>query len=193
MRKLILPGLFFLATPLTLIFSMLFLLVMVHEQNPVGKKPAILSMQTPVAYAALPSAGIKFDEDIVATAAKEETLLQFLQRYNSPLASYTHFIIRTAEDYNLDPRLIPAIAMQETNLCAKSKEGSHNCWGYGVTDGKYKFFESYEQGIETVTKTLAEHYRDKYGLVTPEEIEKMYTPSSDGAWASSVRYFMDQL
>lgn len=193
MRKFILPGLFFLATPITILVSIFFLLVVIHEGIPSGNKPALLSMATPVAYAALPSGGIKFDGQIVATGAKEETLLQFFQKYNSPLSDYTHFIIRTAEEYNLDPKLVPAIAMQETNLCAKSKEGSHNCWGYGVTAGKYKFFSSYEEAIETVTRTLAEHYRDKYGLVTPEEIEKMYTPSSEGAWASSVRYFMDQL
>jgi hypothetical protein len=166
---------------------------MIHEQMPRGHKPSLLSLETPVAYAALPPGGIKFDEDIVATGAKEETLLQFFQKYNSPLADYTHLIITTAEDYNLDPRLVPAIAMQETNLCAKAREGSHNCWGYGVTGGKYKFFDSYEEGIKTVTKTLAEKYRDKHGLVTPEEIELMYTPSSGGSWAASVRYFMGEL
>ncbi|MBI2442964.1 MAG: glucosaminidase domain-containing protein [Candidatus Levybacteria bacterium] len=193
MKRILLLGLFFITTPLTLLTAILFLLVLLHEGAPIGNRPALLSLSPPVAFAALPPGGAKFDEEITPTQALEETLRQFFQRYDSPLIDHTVFIIETSEKYNLDPRLIPAIAMQETNLCNKSKEGSHNCWGYNVTGKNYKFFDNYEQAIETVTKTLAEHYRDKHGLVTPEEIEKMYTPSSEGSWAASVRFFMDRL
>ncbi len=193
MKKLFLSGLFFISTPFIILTTILFLLVLIHEHMPIGHRPAFISLQQPAAFAALPPVGVKFDEEITATGAQEETLRQFFQKYDSPLADYTTTIIDTAREYHLDPRLIPAIAMQETNLCAKSKEGSHNCWGYGVTSNQYKFFDSYQEGIVTVTRSLAEHYRDKYGLVTPEEIEKMYTPSSNGSWAASVRYFMNQL
>lgn len=193
MKKLLLSGLFFVATPLILVTSMFFLLVLMHQDMTGGSRPSLISMQRPVAYAALPNDGVKFAMEITPSIAKEETLRQFFQKYDSPLVDQTEFIIETAEKYSLDHRLVPAIAMQETNLCKKAKEGSHNCWGYGVTGSKYKFFDSYEQAIETVTKTLAEQYRDKHGLVTPEEIEKRYTPSSNGSWAQSVSFFMERL
>ncbi len=192
MKKLLLSGLFFIATPITLFTTIILLLVIVHEDMPTGKKPALISMQRPVAYAALPGDGLKFDQEITPSIAKEETLRQFLLKYDSPLAEYTDFLIETAEKYKLDHRLLPAIAMQETNLCKKAKEDSHNCWGYNVTGGNYKFFDNYEQAIETVGKTLAK-YRDSHNLVTPEEIEKRYTPSSNGSWAESVNFFMERL
>jgi len=192
MKKLLLSGLFFVATPLILVTSMFFLLVLMHQDTTGGSRPALISMQRPVAYAALPSDGVRLALEITPSLAKEETLRQFFMKYDSPLVVHTGFIIETSEKYQLDHRLIPAIAMQETNLCKKAKEGSHNCWGYNVTGGNYKFFDTYEQAIDTVGKTLAK-YRDTHGLVTPEEIEKRYTPSSNGSWATSVTFFMDRL
>jgi hypothetical protein len=191
MRKVLLLSGFFIATPVTFLVALLLLLVITYQKTPNGN--GLFAKNPAVAYAALPTNENVFSAEITPEKSKEEALHQFLAKYHSPLIAYTKFIIDTADTYGLDYRLIPAIAMQETNLCAKAKEDSHNCWGYGVTGGKYKFFESYEQGIETVTRTLAEHYRDKHGLVTPEEIQKMYTPSSDGSWADSVTYFRDQL
>lgn len=191
MKKLLLSGLFFIATPVILVTSMFFLLVLMHQDTS-GTKPRLISMQRPVAYAALPGDGLQFNQEITPSIAKEETLKQFLLKYDSPLAEYTDFLIETADTYKLDHRLLPAIAMQETNLCKKAKEDSHNCWGYNVTGGNYKFFDNYEQAIDTVGKTLAK-YRDSHNLVTPEEIEKRYTPSSNGSWAESVNFFMERL
>lgn len=193
MKKAFLLSGFFIASPLTLLCAIFFLLALMHEGLPVGSKPAFVSLTRRTAYAALPPEGSKFEAEIIPADGREESLKQFFARYDSPLVDYAGVIMDTAKKYDLDYRLIPAIAMQETNLCLKSKEGSHNCWGYNVTGKNYKFFDSYEQAIETVSKTLAEHYRDKYGLVTPRDIQRMYTPSSNGSWADSVEYFMQRL
>ena len=80
--------------------------------------------------------------------------------------------------------------MQESNLCKKIPDGSHNCWGYGIYGGKVTMFQDYKEGIYTVTKGLATRYKPK-GLVTPEQIMTMYTPSSNGSWAFSVNHFME--
>ena len=53
-------------------------------------------------------------------------------------------------------------------------------------------FDDYPEAIETVTRTLATKYKTK-GLVTPEQIVKMWTPSSNGSWEYSVNHFMKQL
>ncbi len=149
--------------------------------------------QSTVVYAALPTNQNIFTDTIGQREARQEILRQFFVKYNSPLESYVQTFVETADKYDLDFRLLPAIAMQETNLCKKAKEGSHNCWGFGVYGGKYTFFDSYPDAIEIISKTLSEKYKNKYGLVTPEEIQKLYNPSNTSNWAYAVDHFMDQL
>ncbi len=121
-----------------------------------------------------------------------EVVENFFQAYNSPLFPYAEHVVKTADKYGLDYRLVPAVAMQESNLCKKAPSGSHNCWGYGIYGGKILAFDNYEQAIETVTKGLFQNYK-AVGLVTPQEIMTKYTPSNTGRWAFSVEYFMNQL
>jgi len=114
---------------------------------------------------------------IVSADSRTELLRQFFVRYHSPLEPYAAEFVKKAQEYQLDFRLLPAIAMQETNLCLKSQPDSYNCWGFGVYGGKYMYFDSYPQAIDTITKALALRYRNTHGLVTPDEIQQMYTPS----------------
>ena len=101
-------------------------------------------------------------------------------------------VIESADKYGLDYRLIPSIAMQESNLCKKIIKDSYNCWGFGIYGKKVTKFDNYKTAIETVTKTLAKQYKAN-GLETPDEIMKRYTPSSNGSWANGVNHFMNQL
>ena len=113
-------------------------------------------------------------------------------RYKSDLLPYAQNIVDAADKYDLDYRLIPAIAMQESNLCKKAPKDSHNCWGFAIYGKKVLKFDNYTDAINTVTKTLAIQYKGQ-GLETPEQIMTKYTPGSNGSWAKSVNYFMDQL
>jgi hypothetical protein len=105
---------------------------------------------------------------------------------------YAQNVVDAADKYNLDYRLVPAIGMQESNLCNKAPKDSHNCWGFGIYGKKILKFANYAQAIDTVTKTLAIQYRQQ-GLTTPEQIMTKYTPGSNGTWAISVNHFMNQL
>ncbi|MBI5044447.1 MAG: hypothetical protein HZC02_00820 [Candidatus Levybacteria bacterium] len=62
-----------------------------------------------------------------------------------------------------------------------------------LTQFFFFFFDNYPQAIATISKTLAEKYRDANGLVTPDQIQKMYTPSSNGSWANGVNHFIEVL
>ena len=149
-------------------------------------------MQT-VAYAALPSEQSLMSGTIIESqGTKAERVRQFLARYNSPLEPYAVDVVSAAEEYGLDYRLIPAIAMQESGLCKKIPVGSNNCWGFGIYGGKVTRFSDYKEGIYTVTKALATRYKGR-GLITPEQIMTMYTPSSNGSWARGVNQFMAQV
>lgn len=113
----------------------------------------------------------------------------FFRKYDSVLYDKSEYIVKMADQYKLDYRLIPAIAMQESGLCKSIYEGSHNCWGWGIYGNKVTRFSSYEEAIETISRGLKKNYIDK-GLTTPEDIMRKYTPPSTGSWAFGVNFFL---
>lgn len=121
-----------------------------------------------------------------------EALRRFFSRYNTPLYDHASLIVETADKYGVDWRLVPAIAMQESTLCKKAPANSHNCWGFGMYARKVVRFSSFEEAIETVTKTLGEKYA-KNGLVDPHSIMTKYTPSNSNNWAENVSYVMNRI
>jgi|SRR3989344_1711065 len=190
MRKILLLASFFAFAPILIFASILYLLFLAYHQ----KDTSVLSQNSTnrVAFAALPSAENVLWDQITAMDSRVEIVRQFFEKYKSPLEPFAQSVIDAADQYDLDFRLIPAIAMQESNLCHKIILESYNCWGFGIYGKKVTRFTSYPEAIETVTKTLAKNYKQK-GLETAEEIMSKYTPSSNGSWADSVNYFMDQL
>lgn len=189
MRKIFLVFSFFALTQTLLFISIFFLLSLSYKQN--GNNLYAVPHHS-AAFAALPSLGNTIQDQISQEDARVEIVRQFFEKYKSPLEPYAATIVETADVYNLDFRLIPAIAMQESNLCKKAPSDSHNCWGFGIYGQKVTRFGSFEDAIHTVTKTLALKYKAG-GLETPYEIMKRYTPRSNGSWAEAVEFFMDQL
>ncbi len=151
-----------------------------------------LAKDRTVAYAALPTNQNIFTAEITEEDGREEKLRQFLRRYHSPLEPYAGDIVAAADEFGLDFRFIPAIAMQESGLCKTIPYDSYNCWGFGIYGKTVTRFKDYKEGIYTVTKALATRYRER-GLTTPDAIMSMYTPSSNGSWARGVNYFMGEL
>ena len=147
---------------------------------------------TGIAYAALPPTENVIQPQIVEKESKQEIVRQFFAKYKSPLEEYAGDIIAASERYDIDHRLLPAIAMQESNLCKRIIKDSYNCWGWGIYGSKITKFSNYPEAIETITRTLATKYKSK-GLVTPEEVGKLYNPRNTNNWAENVTHFMDQL
>ncbi len=177
------------------------------------------SQTNPVTIA---SQNAKYKQEILGTTTMSETedaraliVTNFLKRYNTPKPRgggnlnhplvpeeyFGEFFVKLADKYNLDFRLLPAIAMQESNLCnhtpkPKDKTGntieSYNCLGFGVYGKKVTIFPSFEANFEQAAKTLKKHYID-VGLDTPYKIMKKYTPPSDGSWAESVNQWMTEM
>lgn len=147
---------------------------------------------TGIAYAALPPSDNDVSGVVNEADSRTEIVRQYLASYNSPLEDYAPDIIAAADRYNIDFRLLPAIAMQESNLCKRVIVDSHNCWGWGIHGSKVTKFSNYPEAIETITKTLATKYRDQ-GLTTPKEIAKLYNPSNTNNWIGNVTSFMNDL
>ncbi len=179
------------------IFASIFLL---HYLTHVRDADVLLHMQTQALlprnelqfFASLPEVLGAFSSSISTGDARTEIVRAFLRKYNSPLADHAETIIEAADTYNLDYRLIPSIAMQESTGCKYVPYESNNCWGFGIYGDKVLHFETYDDGINQVSKTLREKYLDQ-GLTTPVDIMSKYTPSSNGSWAAGVEYFMEQM
>ncbi|MFZ5376247.1 MAG: hypothetical protein ACOZAN_01080 [Patescibacteria group bacterium] len=126
---------------------------------------------------------------------RAEIVAKFLERYKSPLQPYDYFgekFVEIADRYEIDFRLLPAIAMQESNLCKRIPEGTFNCLGFGIHAKGTLGFSSYEEGFERAAKELKAYYIDK-GRLTPEDIMRKYTPHSNGSWANSVNQWMAEM
>lgn len=133
---------------------------------------------------------------------------QFYQKHKAPLADYGDFIVNSADKWNIDWRLIPAIGMCESNGGKSIPEDSFNAWGWAASEtalaektGTYNN-NSWEAGIEKVTKGLATSY---YHLINASDgidfdeiwtIMRKYTPPSEakgGPWAKCVWQYYSEL
>lgn len=120
--------------------------------------------------------------------SRVEKLEKFLDSYNSPLTPYAAYFIETADRYQIDWRLVPAITGVESTFGKKIPPKSFNA--YGWNNGDYRF-GSWEESIEKVSLTLKEKYVNR-GLDNPYKIGPVYAPPSK-TWAGKVVYFMKQM
>ncbi|MDO8486963.1 MAG: hypothetical protein Q7S45_01535 [Candidatus Curtissbacteria bacterium] len=111
---------------------------------------------------------------------------------NTILEPYSNYMVEIADKYDIDYRLIPAIAMKESGGGNKAPKNTFNAWGF--ENGKTQF-DSWEQAIDIVGKTLKVRYIAK-GLITPEQIMPVYAPpaiAAGGKWAQDVNYFFSKM
>jgi len=132
------------------------------------------------------SANLRANVSIADT--RVDTLEKFLEKYNSPLAPYSEVFIETADKYELDWRLIPAITGVESTFGKRIPHDSFNA--YGWANGEYRF-TSWEESIEIVGKALRTKYEDK-GAVSINQIARRYAPPSS-TWAGKVKFFMRKI
>ncbi|MBI4036973.1 hypothetical protein HY385_00955 [Candidatus Daviesbacteria bacterium] len=149
-------------------------------------------------YRALPTSAdiVSGQTTMIGKADARPILIKNFFAYNkAPLADLADEFVATADRYNLDFRLLPSIAMQESNGGKIIPKGSYNPFGYGVYGGKAMKFTSFAEAIDRVGKGLKENYLNQ-GLKTPYQIMTKYTPPSiqkGGPWALGVSAFMEQL
>ena len=191
--------LFFLVTPVALGATVLALTSIDSENKDTRVLSATaeaLATQTQPGvqvYASLPADIPSVSAEVVAADARVEMIRQYMDEYDSPLSPYAEYIVEMADKYGIDYRLIVAIARKESGMCKVIPPGGHNCWGWGIHSAGTLGFNSFEEGIETVTKGIKENYYDK-GYVDPDEIMQKYTPHSpEGIWAVNVQSFIDEM
>src|SRR3990167_6757374 len=105
---------------------------------------------------------------------RAKVIENYLVKYKSPMAPYAQVFVDKADVYGVDYRLIVAIAQQESNLCKFIPYETYNCWGWGIHSKGTLGFNSFEEGIETVTRGLRQEYLDK-GYSNISDIMSKYT------------------
>ena len=194
-KKILLIFIFFTITPIALFSSIISLIALTNvsfqEQTPPSNlfenpKPGVQ------VFASLPSEQSSISGKVLGVDARSELIKNYLDIYNSPLKPYSDFIVKTSDKFDLDYRLITAIAMKESGLCKVIPEESYNCWGWGIYGTTVTRFDTYDEAIETIGKGIKDHYIDK-GLVTASAIMNKYTPSSKGSWQYGVNTFLKAL
>lgn len=116
-------------------------------------------------------------------------LAQYLARFDSPLQNHAQDFIDAANTYQLDWKLLPAIAGVESTF-GKQIPGGFNAWGWGVYGTQAVYFNSWRDGIFTIAKGLRENYLNK-GLTDPFSINRVYAASP--YWGGKVSSFMQDL
>jgi hypothetical protein len=134
------------------------------------------------------SAQIKKIKVIDNSNYRVNKLKTYLESHNSPLSEHSYTFVAMADKYNLDWRLVVAISGVESTFGKRIPFNSYNA--YGWANGNYNF-ESWDQSIEVVSKTLREKYIDQ-GATSIDEIAAIYAPPSD-TWAWKVRFFMNEI
>ncbi len=102
-----------------------------------------------------------------------ESIDRFLESKASPMAGSGEDFLRAGYRWNVDPRLVVAIAGAESFFgsitCAP-----HNGWGWGCPSSP-RAFRTWAEGIDAVTKGLAENYVGQ-GLTSVTAIHHKYAP-----------------
>ena len=131
-------------------------------------------------------------KEIAATESKDgrvEVLERFFEKYNSPLKDSAAVFVKTAEKYNIDYKILPAISCMESTCGKYVIPNTYNPFGWGIYGKKYIAFSSFDEAIEKVGEGLNKGYFSK-GLNTISKMAPVYTPPNSYHWTSGVTYFM---
>lgn len=130
-----------------------------------------------------------FSKVVLAKDREAKILTAYFSKFDSPLENYAQDFIDASKTYNLDWKLVPAIAGVESTF-GKHIPGGFNAWGWGVYGTQAIYFNSWRDGIFTVSKGLRENYLNK-GLTDPFAINRVYAASP--TWESKVSYFLKDI
>ncbi len=150
----------------------------------------LLSVQPQMAHATIAgaSASFKMEAQKPERDYRVDLLRNYLNQYNSPLADEAEIFVSEADKYQIDYRLLPAMAGVESWFGTRLPAKSYNAWGWGIYGTHMTYFTSWEDGIHTISKELRERYMDKWGDRNVYEIGHHY--ASDQKWAGKVMHFI---
>ncbi|MBI2074797.1 MAG: glucosaminidase domain-containing protein [Candidatus Levybacteria bacterium] len=122
---------------------------------------------------------------------RAKILKAFLNSYNSPLADYSDTFVKSADNNKIDWKLLVAISGVESTFGQEIPYNSYNGWGWGIYGDNMIRFSSWDEAIETISKSIREKYINQWGAKDVYEIGRFYAASP--TWAQRVNYFMEKI
>ena len=117
---------------------------------------------------------------------------EYLTKKKSDLAGAADKFVEEGRTWNVDPRLIMAIAGAETTF-AKHLCGKNNAWNwFHKKTCKPSEFATFEEGIQTVTKWMRRSYIQR-GYNTIPMIRTRYCAEGCDNWVKLVTLFHDEI
>jgi len=130
---------------------------------------------------------ISYNKGLNESDKRVLALQNVFKKYNSPLTPYASYYVKYADNYGVDWKLLPSIAGLESYFGRFLVPDTHNAYGWG---GGYIYFEDWEDGIETINRSLKKNYIDR-GADNVYKIGPIYAEA--GHWSSSVSRFMNEI
>jgi hypothetical protein len=196
LRKTLLVLLWF---PLTFVLLILNLALLASSTN--WSHPALpLSNNAPNENSVTAAGGTSevLSANVIGGDARTLLLESFFKKNNSPMTPYANFIVEQADIYGFDFRLVPAIAMCESNLGKRVPlKAGFNPFGIAVYTGSQsgKNFDSWQHAIEWVSGYIHDRYYAQ-GITALHDIGEIWAPPSadnGGSWADCVEFFENSI
>lgn len=131
---------------------------------------------------------------VIAGDARTLLLENFLRNNQSPMTPYADLIVTQSDKYGFDFRLLPSIAMCESNLGKKVPlKAGFNPFGIAVYTGTLegKAFDSWDHAITWVSQYIYNTFYSK-GVTSLTDIEATWAPpavTNGHSWSNCVSYF----
>jgi len=200
MRKLTFLIIWFQVTCIVLLFNLTFLSAYRNGSSVSIPYPTEYYPDLDIQMSVPTSSGKVLASSITANDARTLIIERFILRFrpDSPFLPHAQKIVEEADRYDLDFRLVPAIAMCESNLGKRlPSSDSFNAWGIAVYTNtmKGKHFEDWPAAISWVAKFLHDTFFDK-GITDLRDIGAIWAPPSvnnNDSWSRCVQGFMDKM
>jgi len=198
LRKFLFVTLWFPITLILVIINLIVLIQTVEANNQTAASMQFASSDTYFPITASSGTSQVLGETVYSEDARVLLLRHFFEKYQSPMAPFTAQIVEQSDLYKLDYRLIPAIAMCESNLGKKIPgKNSFNPFGIAVFTGlqKGKNFDDWNHAITWVARYLNEKYYTR-GITSLTDIGAIWAPPSvanGNSWANCVDTFMNRI
>lgn len=137
------------------------------------------------------------DASLAYTAADGEVvtperIFAFLDGRNAPLAAHAETFVAAGIAHDVDPRVVVAISIAESNGGKMKPPGTHNAWGWGGSGGPsgLRAWDSWEQSID--------HYTERLGaLYDTDNVDwdfaSTYCPPNTRWWYDTVTWAIAQI
>lgn len=120
-----------------------------------------------------------------------ERIASYLGARGAPLADHAETLVAAGVEHDVDPRLVVAIALAESNGGERLPAGTHNAWGWaGSGPHGLKAWSSWEESIHDFTARLAENYDVDH---VDASFAQTYVPPNWRWWLDTVRAVMAEI